>query len=177
MTYFDWLVFIIAPDYRQRDLYTKLFFALYSIEFFWVIPRDKNRAIDGLDLREQFERETGLYCDECGPCNCLEMFIALAIRCENELMYTYDPESGDQTDRWFWMMIENLGLDFYTDSNFDYDEVDDILYRFMSRNYGKNLEFCPFPVSVFVSDFEKMELVYQMNYYIKEKYYQNLSKK
>jgi hypothetical protein len=176
LSYFDWLVFLIAPDYHERDQYIKLLHALYSVEFYWVIPRDKNRAIDGLDLRSQFEDETGSSCDADGPCSVLEMFIALAIRCENTLMYMYDPEKGDQTDRWFWMMLDNLGLTDFEDSfrtddeEFD-SELDDILYRFMDRDYGPNLEFCPFPIEFYVPDFEKMELAYQMNHYIKEKFY------
>lgn len=172
MSYFDWLVYIVAPDYRQRDHYTKLLLALYSTEFYWVINRDKNRAADGLDMRDQYERETGLYCDAYGPCTVLEMLIALAIRCENELMYMYDPGAGNQTERWFWMMIDNLGMSRFDDyHHFDELEIDDILARFMDRNYGPDLEYCPFPVQNWVPGFEKMELAYQMNYYVKEKFY------
>ena len=172
MSYLDWLVYIVTPDYHQRDHFSKLLLALYSTEFYWVIKRDKNRAVDGLDLRDQYERETGLYCDAYGPCTVLEMLIALAIRCENELMYMYDPDAGDQTDRWFWMMLDNLELTDFSDySGFDEEKIDDILARFMDRNYGPNLRFCPFPVSFYVPEFEKMELAYQMNYYVKEKFY------
>ena len=73
MTYFDWLVYLIAPGSDQRNHYIKLLLALYSTEFYWVINRDKNRAVDGLDLRDQYEHETGLYCDLCGPCTVLEI--------------------------------------------------------------------------------------------------------
>lgn len=180
MNYFDWLVLLIAPDYHRRDHFTKLLYALYSVDFTWVVSRDKNRAIDGLDLRDQYEHETGLFCDADGPCSVLEMFIALSIRCENELMYMYDPKKGNQTERWFWMILDNLGLTQYDDS-FRMDdeeidaEIDDILYRFMDRDYGPNLEFCPFPVRYFVPDFEKMELAYQMNHYIKENFYEEFA--
>lgn len=173
MNYFDWLVFTIAPDYHQRENYTELFFALYSTEFFWTVSRDKNRAEDGLDLRVQFERETGEYAEMCGPCNCLEMFVALAIRCEMELMY--DPDAGDRTDEWFWMMMANLGLDEFESNRFDFYEVDDILWNFMNRNYGPNGEFCAFfdqkSCTSFDSEFENIELAYQLNYFIKEKFY------
>ncbi len=172
MSYFDWLVFGIAPDYRQRDHYAKLLLALYSTEFYWVITRDRNRAEDGLDLRNQYERETGLYCDAYGPCTVLEMLIALAIRCENELMYRYNPDEGDQTEKWFWMMVDNLGLCEFDDyHHWEVEEIDDILARFMDRNYGQRFEFCPFPVKNVPIGFEKMELIYQMNYYVKEKFY------
>ena len=171
MTYFDWLVIRISPDYHQRDIYMKLLFALFSKEFRWVVKRDQNRAKDGLDLRSEFEQETDLCPDILGPCTCLEMFIAMAIRCENDLMYNYDPDLGDQTDRWFWTMMSNLGLLNYDDMDFDPDAVDDILERFMDRDYGPNLEYCPFPMRYFVPNFEKMELAYQLNYYIRENFY------
>ena len=169
MTYFDWLVYQIAPDFAKRDRYIDLFFALYSAEFFWVIPRDKNRASDGLDLRDRYERETGLYADLYGPCNCLELFVALAIRCENELMY--DPDFGDRTEQWFWMILENLGLDREDNLHFDFDETDDILYRFMNREYGIGGKYCAFPCKKSLSVLKKMELAYQMNYFLKEKFY------
>lgn len=171
MTYYDWLVYNVAPDYHLREKYSKLFFALYSTEFFWVVPRDRNRALDGQDLRNRFEQDTGLYCDKYGPCCCFEMIFALAIRCENELMYMYDSDSEDQTERWFWMVIENLGLDIYDDEFFQEEEVDYVLYRFMSRDYGPDLEFCAFPLTNYISNYEKIELTYQLNYYIKEKFY------
>lgn len=172
MTYYDWLVRIVSAGRFHRDNYTKLLFALYSTEFYWTVKRDINRAKDGLDLREQYEIETGLYCDEAGSCTVLEMLIALAIRCENEIMYAYNSDLEDQTSRWFWMMVDNIGLGIYDDfCDFDSYEIDDILTRFMDRKYGSRFEFCPFPVENFVPGFEKMELVYQMNYYMKENFY------
>ena len=171
MNYFDWLLMIIAPDYRQRSFHIKLLLALFSKEFQWVIKRDQNRALDGLELRGVFKRETGDYPDIFGECTCLELFVSMAIRCENELMYDYDDDAEDHTDRWFWMMVNNLGLDYYDDDHFNPDAVDKILDNFMDRNYGRNFEYCPFPVTVFVADFDKMELAYQMNYYIRENFY------
>lgn len=171
MNYFDWLVLIIAPDYRQRAHHIKLLLALYSKEFHWVVKRDQNRALDGLDLRGMYERETGEGAGIFGPCTCLELFVSMAIRCGNELMYDYGPEEGDQTDRWFWMMINNLSLDYYDDAHFDPGRVNDILEHFMNRKYGRRLEYSPFPVSDYVADFDKMELAYQMNYYIRENFY------
>ena len=171
MNYFDWLLLIVAPNYDQRANHIKLLIALYSTEFHWVVKRDQNRARDGMDLRSDYRQDTGLYPELYGPCTCLEMFVAMAIRCENELMYKYDPDAGDQTDHWFWMMINNLGLDYYDDSHFNERAVNNILERFMSRKYGPDLAFCPFPVENFVPDFEQMELAYQMNFYIRENFY------
>lgn len=151
----------------------ELLFALYSTEFFWIVSRDRNRAEDGLELREKFEYETGEYADISGPCNCLELFVAMAIRCESDLMY--DPDYGDRTGQWFWMFLNNLGLLAYDSDTFNYDEVDDILYHFMNREYGPDGEYCAFYSSdsdgYFDKKFKKMELAYQMNYFIKDKYH------
>ena len=169
MTYFDWLVYQISPDHFMRERYSELLFALYSTEFFWVLQRDRNRAEDGLELRKKFDREIGGDIDILGPCTCLEMMVALAIRCENELMY--DPDFGDRTDQWFWMMIENLGLDQFDDDNFDEDEIDYILERFMKREYGIHGKYCMFPSQESIDELEKMELAYQINFYVKEVFY------
>ena len=70
------------------------------------------------------------------------------------------------------MMVDNIGLAAFNDfCNFETYEIEDILTQFMDRKYGPNLEFCPFPVENYVPGFERMELVYQMNYYIKENFY------
>lgn len=169
MTYYDWLVYGVAPDYQQRETYIELLYALYSTEFFWVVQRDRNRAKDGLELRARFEKETGLGVDISGPCTCLELFIALAVRCENDLMY--DPDYGDRTTVWFWMILDNLGLLEYDTDRFDREEIDEILYRFMNREYGYHGEFCAFPSQTAAPNLKKMELAYQMNHYMKENYY------
>ena len=169
MTYFEWLVYLIAPDYHQRENYIELLYTLYSVEFYWVLKRDRHRAEDGLELRNLYEQEIGQDPDIFGPCTCLEMMVALAIRCENELMR--DPDLGDQTGRWFWIMIANLGLDKFDDECFNEDEIRYILEKFMNREYGKNGEFCMFPCQKSVSVLKKSEIAYQINYFINENFY------
>ena len=175
MTYYDWLVYTVTSDYFQREEYSELLYFLYYMEFYWVVRRDRNRAEDGLDLRAKYEDETGEYCDLDAPCTVLEVFTALALQCENELMYMYDPKLGNQTTRWFWMILDNLGLVYYDNNHFNPEEVNDILFNFMDRNYGSNGEFCAFSDDLdkdfYDKSFEKTELWYQMNYYIKEKFY------
>ena len=86
--------------------------ALAKVEFVWRHPMDENRAIDGLELRDDFEYETGDYLDKSSglPPNCsmFEMLAALAIRCENQLMR--DAMVGDRTSKWFFEFLDNLGL-------------------------------------------------------------------
>lgn len=165
MSYFDWLCMYACPDGYKRSDYRRLLLALYDTEFYWTLNHDENRADDGLRLRDQYEDETGELCDETGPCSLFEMFLGLSIRCDNELMY--DPDSGNQVGRWFWMMLENLQLDSFVDRNFDDGRFQWIVFHFMDRNYGESGQFCPFFVHGNVHRLERMELVYQLNYYLK----------
>lgn len=83
---------------------------LAKIEFIWRHPMDENRAIDGLELRSDFEYETGEYLDKSSglmpQCTMFEMLAALAMRCETQLMR--DPMVGDRTSKWFFEFLDNL---------------------------------------------------------------------
>ena len=160
MDYFSWLCMIAVPDGYKRVDYAKLLVTLMDTEFYWVIPRDENRAADGLELRDIFEDQTGEVCDADGHCSVLEMLVALSIRCNDELMY--DPDDPKRADKWFWMMIENLGLDIFVDKKFDKTAILAILDDFMAKNGQKWL----FPISKTATNFQKMELWYQLNHYL-----------
>lgn len=168
MSYIDWLAGIIFPDYHQREQYHQLLFALYDEEFTWRVRNDGNRAEDGINLRTQFENETGLYCDKYGSCSVLEVLIGLAIRCENELMY--DPDEGNRTSLWFWDMVKNLGLTTLDEYGFDYDKFDRIMQKFLGRKYDKDGFGGPFFIEDFEYDMRKTELWYQLNYYVRSRY-------
>lgn len=162
MSYFDWLCMIDIPDGDQRVEYAKLMCVLMDTEFRWVIRRDENRALDGLELRDIYEEETGEDCEESGPCSVLEMLTALAIRCNDEIMY--DPDDPKRADRWFWMMIRNLKLDKNVGGFFSGTKVLSTLANFMDKT-GKNELF---PVKNPPRNFYRMELWYQLNWYIME---------
>lgn len=165
MSYFDWLSMIAVPDGYKRCDYQKLLNALMDTEFWWVVPRDRNRAEDGLELRELYEEETGEGCEFGGPCSILEMLLALAIRCNDEIMY--DPDDPKRADKWFWMMIENLELDRFVNEKFDREAVRDILEAFCGRKVDKKVSTWLFPIPKMSTSYRKMELWYQMNYYLK----------
>ena len=86
--------------------------ALSEVEFVWRHPMDENRALEGLELRNDFEYETGDYLDKSSglipQCSMFEMLAALAIRCENQLMR--NSLLGDRTSKWFFEFLDNLGL-------------------------------------------------------------------
>lgn len=130
--YFEWLVDMATYNRYPSGTYDKLLEHLYNTEFIFTLPRDENRAIDGIHLRRRFNLEYAESDDS--PCSVLEMMIALAVRCEEE--YMDDPSVGDRTRQWFWRMVTSLGLGSMTDDRYDSDLVSDILEQFLNREYG-----------------------------------------
>lgn len=142
---------------------------LHSTEFTFTIRLDENRAMDGIDLRRRFAllqecEDIVDYLD--GPCSVLEMMIALSIRIEESIMD--DPNIGDRTGQWFWGMIVNLGLGSMSDSRFDKRVVDDILTRFLNRDYEPNGKGGLFTVRHCRQDLRDVEIWYQMSWYLDE---------
>lgn len=164
MTYLDWLSLIAFPDGEERSLYSKVLSELLDTGFKWKLKMDENRAKDGMELRSTYEEETGLSCDMIGPCSVLEMMVALALRCENQIMY--DPEEGDRTHLWFWIMFTNLGLDALPNEWFDEQEFHSIMWRFLDRRYDPDGYFGPFYIAGFDGDMREIELWYQLEFYL-----------
>lgn len=170
--YFDWMYDLACKDrYPEQISYRKLFVLLHDTEFIYSIPRDKNRAEDGIDLRYRFSRLKGYEQDDIDiyqyldmPCSVLEMILALAIRCEETIMD--DPSIGNRTQQWFWGMITNLGLGSMTDSRFDRDAANDILERFLDREYEPDGKGGLFTVRNCDSDLRDVEIWYQMCWYL-----------
>lgn len=138
--YFEWLYDLVdTSGYSGRLSYRRLIEYLHATEFVYSIPRDENRAKDGADLRYRFALSHGFDdTPEClyGPCSIFEMMVALSIRCEEETMD--DPDIGDRTCQWFWGMIRSLGLGAMYDVRYDQRYVEDVIYRFLNRDYEPN---------------------------------------
>lgn len=117
-------------DDRFGKSYRKMFEYLYSRDFEWSVMMDRNRALDGIDLRDKYGCSNDLL-DE--PCSVLEMLIALAARMENQIMSNFD--EGDRTGQWFWLMINNLGLTRLDDDNFNEEIAGYFIDRFLNREY------------------------------------------
>lgn len=166
--YFEWLWnFTKCRGHSQNR---KIITLLHNIEFRYSIPMDANREEDGIDLRYRFITEVGIprnyqevygYLD--GPCSVLEMMIALAIRCEESIMD--DPDIGDRTSEWFWLMMKNLGLDYMSDRKFDRDVAEEKISIFLDRKYKRNGEGGLFVVNG-RKDLRKVEIWYQMCWYL-----------
>ena len=171
--YYHWLrdqLEMDTPDYS----YFFLAQLLYAKKFYTIIPNDENRAIDGMALRQRFSEEAGYNTYDVldGPCSVLEMLFALAERIDAIMA---DIGNENRTTKWFWELLENLGLDMFRDDVF-YDlngtvAIDKILNIFLGRTYKRNGRGGLFPLIDPDKDQRKVEIWYQMNQYLIENYY------
>ena len=169
--YFNWLYETICGNRRPRELsYRKLLIHLHKTDFRYLIMKDKNRARDGVDLRYRFalaryyDTEPDYIQDMLeGPCSVFEMMVALAMRCEETMD---DPDVGDRTGQWFWAMIVSLGLGGMVDSRFDARVANDIIERFLDRDYEPDGSGGLFTIENCRSDLRDIEIWNQMWWYI-----------
>ena len=170
--YFQWLCGIVHADDPDCSFYS-LMRALFEHTFRWSVDNDGNRAEDGECLREDFADQS-LYLDYSsigGPCNVLEMMVALAGRINQDIMWS---PNNDRTVVWFWEMISNLGLDEYDDDHWEEPRsrmmVDFVLDRWLDRRYRPDGIGGIFPLKDPLEDQRDVEIWYQMNTYFLEKY-------
>lgn len=165
--YFEWLVSIACAD-NEVVSYRMLLTYLHETEFVYSLSMDSNRAADGVDLRYRFAHgylgdDEVEYC-LTGPCSVLEMMLALAIRCEENIMA--DPEMGNRTAQWFWGMISSLGLGGMYDTNFDIRSVETSIERFLDRDYEPDGRGGLFTVRNFDYDMREIEIWHQLCEYL-----------
>ena len=171
--YFKYLVSKISP-YRFVDArdYSNLLKFLFDHEFVWSnrTETDANRADDGIRLRllyfqdEKRLRSTGAM---RLPCNILEMMVALSIRIDSDIM----GEAGENnTGKWFWEMIANLGLADMTNSMYDEGKVISIIETWLGRTYKRNGSGGAFPLKRTRVDQRKVPIWDQMGEYLVENY-------
>ena len=167
--YFEWIYNLVTNDRFSRDIsYRKLLMTLHEIEFIFTIPKDRNRAEDGIALRHRFTLACGyedmsiyLY---TRPCSVLEMMVALAIRCEENIMD--DASIGDRTGQWFWGMIKNLGLGFMSDHRFDGRYVEERIACFLNRDYDPDGQGGLFTIRHCDRDLREVEIWYQLCWHL-----------
>lgn len=162
INYFHWITGLANEWCRPYGSYSQLIEMLGLTPFYSVISLDKNRVEDALNLRNRFGPQ--LSKDE--PCSILEIMVALARRCESEIMT--DPDIGDRTSFWFFSMIKSLGLDGMTDNQFDVIFTLWTLDKFLKRDFKPNGEGSLFTVHNSTQDFRKAEIWYQMCWYLDE---------
>ena len=156
----------------QDRSYDELLNFLYEKTYFFTLRMDENRAEDGIELRYIYEMENGID-DESGldpgrDCSMLEMMVGLARRCENQIMV--DMEEGAQPERWFRVMLTNLGLISQTNDNFDEGKADYITDRFLAHQYSYHGDGSLFSVCNPRHDMRTTDLWYQAMWYLTENY-------
>lgn len=168
--YFEWLTYVsnIGKDYSM------LAEILHERTFYSIVHNDENRGEDGKVLRKIFEQETlfdDYSCLADRGCSMLEMLIGLAIRMETILE---DPYEGDRTVRWFWEILDNLGLSKYTNYELKYHnkltEVQEIIDNLLERRYSRSGKGGLFPLKNAKKDQRKVEIWYQLSAYLLENY-------
>lgn len=166
--YFEWMYDLVCDGRFAKSItYRQLLTFLHDTEFIYFVPYDENRAAEGIALRYRFCLLHN--CEDMeyyltGPCSVLEMMIALAIRCEENIMD--DPDKGDRTGQWFWGMITNLGLGAMSDGNFNEWLVNDIITRFLERDYEPDGRGGLFTVKNWNRDMRTAEIWHQLMAYI-----------
>lgn len=168
--YFTWLYGQVGSvEIRNPSkTYWKLFKHLFTKEFVWIIPNDDNRAEDGRDLRYEFiddhpklnGRVPADWMDI--GCSMLELLIGLSRR------LAFEGEGEPRS--WFWVLIENLGLENCNDNAvIPDDDIDDILDQVIWRTYNRNGSGGLFPLKRAAADQREIELWYQMSAYLLER--------
>ena len=164
--YFEYLCDIVNVNFSDRSFFL-LAKDLDSKNFIWSVPNDDNREVDAMDIRRDFY---GRSTPE-SPLSVFEVLIGIAIRFEESLS---SPEEGDLTGVRFWEMMNNLDLDRYDDENYmEYYgsvEIENTINKFLRRMYDKNGRGGLFPLENSKEDQRKVEIWYQMNAYLLEKY-------
>jgi len=172
-SYYMWLLDRVGANDIQWSEYTLLLQDLMRTNYIYdphiSNGRERNRAADGINLRQE-------YADECcgeiifmeGECTVLEMMVALACRIEYELA----SEPGEEDpERWFELFLVNLDLLGYDDDNYDEAMVYSKLDCWLRRQYDRQGHGGIFPLkNRRCRDQRKVETWLQMQSYIMENF-------
>lgn len=169
--YLDWLVARVTSPRQRRSDSVRTYFTitkqLHEKEFFWFVPNDDNRILDGLELRNEFLADIRYHIGEddeewaSAGCSVLELLVGLSRRLADL--------DGGEPRIWFWRMMRNLGLDQLDDQiPYDWEDVDEVLSTFIFRTYERDGRGGLFPLEHPKEDQRKVEIWYQLNAYLME---------
>lgn len=156
--YLGWLALQVRQDNGRS--YDQLLRIMLEKEFVWHVPNDDNRIADGLDVRREFTGETGLRVE--GPCSVLEVLIGLSRHLEFMA-------EGDAAG-WAWQLLCNLELHKLSDPVGPRKAIraDEILETLIWRTYSPDGVGGFFPLAWPDEDQRKVEIWYQMAFYVDE---------
>lgn len=138
---------------------------LNSIEFYYTNENDKNRVGDAKELREKYIDSYGEEIIDNMPAavTALEVLASLAIRADwviRETPYT-----------WFLIFIENLGMDFLTDTAWTNDGeafVVATIHKWFDRRFSPNGSGSPFRSSKY--DLTNVSIWDAMQWYLADEF-------
>lgn len=168
--YLEWLYknnFGPVNDRNPNHTYWHLAKQLYQKPFQWFIRDDRNRAQDGILLRDAFINECDIQDVEINwlqiECSVFELLAALAIGAS----YNSIGEPGE----WFMKFLDNLQVLNYNDASYNqvaFEEVDLILEQLINRTYDKTGAGGLFPLNHAKNDQTNVTLWYQLSAYLLE---------
>ena len=164
--YFDWLCMI-----TENRNYVELARYLHSCEFKAKLPADKNRCMDGMQLRVDFMNIHGEYgsATNRSGCTMLELLISIANRMS---FLMHGNQANHRTGYYFFVLIRNLRLERFTDENW-FDKggdffVEDAVWRIVNREYSYDGSGGLFPLKAPKEDQRCVEIWYQMHAWLSE---------
>jgi hypothetical protein len=173
--YFLWLCETVGiTRSRPTHTYIELAWSLHKTIFYGFVPNDDNRAEDGKKLREKFS-DFALDAKDCpcldGQCTVLEMLVALSQRMEFILS---KPGEHNHTGKYFWKMIDNLGIDKFTDDDPELERKifnnSRIIDRWLERKFLPSGLGSIFPLKQPEEDQRNVEIWYQLMAWLDENY-------
>lgn len=171
--YFEYLYWMLCENKDVGFItYRQLFEHLHKAVFTYSVPKDGNRASDGVELRRRFyfDQDVQIYslaeCEEylTGECSMLEMLAALALRCEETIMS--DPAYGNRTKTWFWNMLMTMGIGSMPDDKFNETKFNHVMYRVINREYRHDGTGGLFKIPNAPEDLRQVEIWTQMLWYL-----------
>ena len=82
----------------------------------------------------------------------------------------YDPDMGNRVPVWFWMFLDNIGLLYFTDSEWNEELVSRTILTWLSREYDRTGQGGLFPLREPYEDQREVPLWNQLNAYIIENF-------
>lgn len=160
----------ICEEYSiYNKKYTKLLEFLLQVPFYCTLEEDEPRLEDGRFFRDDVVGYCGVSEREIDELeiSVLEVLIELSIRIDME--YTGDPRHP-YPESIFWELLNNLGLNKFTNRSFDSECVEEILDIWMNRKFERDGTGSIFPLGRTRRDQTRICIWDQMNEYVKENY-------
>ena len=167
--YYDWMCSLIKNNEKNPVIYSRILKFLYTTEFTWLIDLDGNRADDGIELRYRFGCEAGIENTiihnelDNRACSVLEMLVALSLRCEDDIMQSTEER---RVDKWFWVMMDNLGFSLLENCRYDVRKANTIVKRLLDRTYGPDGTNGLVTIPNCEYDLRYVDIWYQMMWYL-----------